>query len=922
MRMKVRVAPSSGLSTSFFLRTTALLWLCCCCAPWRSAMAQGQQQRQLVVTLPLHDSSGDSSSSTKTTTTATVGISHAAAVMMALQHASVGYGGVVEQLSECNSSSSSWNVTFLDSASSTAGLLSILGEQGRQVDALVGGYPTAATFRSDEPSLVDVASQLQKPLILYGGGSERSLASPMVTRVFPSVTAYGRAIVDYLVTVLNRTDYYGIVVEQTSGTALQYMQVLLGILSSNSNYPTTNTNNDQQQQPIEHQLFTFQMRGDQTTLIDCFEEVKRSGYRTLLFLLDDEMYPEQLAAMAKTLALADSPVDRRDFLWVLVGNLDLAYFETAPAEVLDFAQGAFLVTPVERFMWVANETFPKAWNRTVSNDNVAALQQLLPTVTIPDDYYTTTPAQAGSGFIYDAVASLLLATTCQSDGSGTVSDADIATRVQESDFRGASGLVIFDRLLEGNGAVYPGARVDSSATFGAYNVMPNGSLPLVATRGAANSSSASSNPATWKAIPNATILYSSGTTVPPPLRGETDQNLLTPAARTWGFVLFGLLLLFLAFCAVWLVWKRDTQTVRSSQPAFLGLLLLGSLSVSFCIVTDSFDEGAGWSEEQLSMSCTATPWLLVCGVQLIYSSIFCKLMRIDKVLQFRRRKVTIGQVVWPMATIFVTVLVLLTAWTALGGFDWVRTVLDPFTGESTGQCQGEDTVAWFVPILLLMVAVVLLTAFLVYKTRDIDSMYSETSLISAMILFQVQMLLVTIPLLMLVSSMDTVTRYIVRVAIFFLLSASSAGFLIVPRVWRYYFPKNDGPKRGSRRGTTVSGVSRPAVGSSYAVASTDPTRSGSSGEGEVKGRAVGSDTSNSGDVFKNDIDHSSSHRSLSANPGEDSEGTNHQSNGRVSFAVPRDIKEGTNENLQGSSCSALSFADQKSDEAARQEIQC
>jgi 7 transmembrane sweet-taste receptor of 3 GCPR len=884
-------------------------------------MAQegGQQQRQLVVTLPLHDS-GDSSSSTKTT--ATVGISHAAAVMMALQHASAGYGGVVEQLSECNaSSSSSWNVTFLDSASSTAGLLSILGEQGRQVDALVGGYPTAATFRSDEPSLVDVASQLHKPLVLYGGGSERSLASPMVSRIFPSVTAYGRAIVDYLVTVLNRTDYYGIVVEQTSGTALQYMQVLLGILSSDSGYPTTHTNVDQQQHHIEHQLFTFQMRGDQTTLIDCFEEVKRSGYRTLLFLLDDEMYPEQLAAMAQTLALPDSPVDRSDFLWVLVGNVDLAYFETAPAEVLDFAQGAFLVTPVERFMWVDNETFPQAWNRTVSNDNVAALQRLLPTVSIPDDYYTTTPAQAGSGFIYDAVASLLLATTCQGGSGSAVSDAEIATLVQESDFRGASGLVIFDRLLEGNGAVYPGARVDSSATFGAYNVMPNGSLPLVATRGAANSSSASSNPASWMAIPNATIMYSSGTSVPPPLRSETDQNLLTPAARTWGFVLFGLLLVFLAFCAVWLVWKRDTQTVRSSQPAFLGLLLLGSLSVSFCIVTDSFDEGAGWSEDQLSMACTATPWLLVCGVQLIYSSIFCKLKRIDKVLQFRRRKVTIGQVVWPMATIFVSVLVLLTAWTALGGFDWVRTVLDPFTGESTGQCQGEDTVAWFVPILLLMVTVVLLTAFLVYKTRDIDSMYSETSLISAMILFQVQMLLVTIPLLMLVSSMDTVTRYIVRVAIFFLLSASSAGFLIVPRVWRYYFPKYEGPKRGSRRGTTVSGVSRPAAGSSYAVASTDPTRSGSSGEGEAKSHTPESDTSNSGEVFKNDTDHSSAHRLLSSNPGE-GVAANHHSNGRVSFAVPSEIKGATNENLHGSSSSALSFADQKSDEAARQEIQC
>jgi hypothetical protein len=839
-------------------------------------------QRQLVVTLPLQYNPA-------------VGIAHAAAVMMALQHARTRYTLVVQEFSQCDptSTSADWNVTFLDSASSTAGLIGILGDPNRRgVDAMIGGFPTAAEFTSDEPALVGFASQLGKPLVLYGGGNERNLMRPnsYVSRIFPSVTAYGAAIVDYLYGVLNRTNYYGLVVEQTSGTALQYMQALLGVLSPLNNQTVISSTPDAQS--IDHLLFTFQMLSDDT-VVDCLKSVKHSGYRTLLFLLDDEMYPEQLAAMARVLASPDSPIDRRDYLWVLVGNLDLSFFENAPEETLAFAMGAIILTPVERFMWVKNETFPTAWNSSASNGNVQDLERLLPNVTIPSDYYTTTPPQAGSGFIYDAVAALVLATTCQStDNGGDVGALEasiIANRIRQSDFRGASGHVIF-ATSENPNAPYPGARADYSATFGAYSVLQNGTLPLIATRGAANSSS--SSPSSWKVANNASIVYASGSTVAPPLRSPTDQNLLTPAARIWGCILFGALILFLAVCAIWLFLFRDTQIVRATQPVFLGILILGSLSVGFCIVTNTFDEGAGWSEEQLSKACTATPWLLICGIQLIYSSIFCKLYRIDKVLQFRRRKVTMAQVVWPMASIFVVVLIILSVWTALQGFDWQRTEQDPFTGESSAKCQGQNTVAWFTPIFLLMVVPVVMTAVLVYKTRDIDSMYSETSLLAAMILFQVQLLVVTIPLLILVEKMDTVTRYVVQVTIFFLLGASSAGFLIVPRMWRFYYPKSDGPKRGSRRGTVVSGIGRP--GANSANYSSTLVGSGSSGDGPGKRGVVHS--SQASDSHDN-----TSYRSVAGVLDKEVDGDEARlSNNKVKFSIARDHGAANVDN-QGSS---------------------
>jgi hypothetical protein len=68
---------------------------------------------------------------------------------------------------------------------------------------------------------------------------------------------------------------------------------------------------------------------------------------------------------------------------------------------------------------------------------------------------------------------------------------------------------------------------------------------------------------------------------------------------------------------------------------------------SAAILTISFDEGSGWSDDQLDKACVMTPWLFFTGNILTLCALFGKLGRVDKVLQFRRLVVTIPNVILP-----------------------------------------------------------------------------------------------------------------------------------------------------------------------------------------------------------------------------------------------------------------------------------
>ena len=193
-------------------------------------------------------------------------------------------------------------------------------------------------------------------------------------------------------------------------------------------------------------------------------------------------------------------------------------------------------------------------------------------------------------------------------------------------------------------------RLNSTLTFGVLNILPSQSKgERVRLDPTEMNSPKTGNE--W-AKTNSTFIYRDGRTVPPELlRDEPEQNYLNSGLRVLGFALMGTALLCSIMSAAWVYLRRKHGVLRASQPLFLYLIAFGAAVQTSAIVTISYDESYGWSTIALSRSCMASAWLLPLGTTIIYSTLFTKLWRVNKVLQFSRRRVLIRHVAGPMLAI-------------------------------------------------------------------------------------------------------------------------------------------------------------------------------------------------------------------------------------------------------------------------------
>lgn len=761
-------------------------FLCClllCGCQFLYPAAQETQRRHLVATLP-YTGNGQLTTNTAggagTTPNNNLGFSHAAAALLALDQFQDRSKSVVPELPMLAMGCSvDWNISAVDSESSGAGTVNALYDlvtSNNPFQAVVGGYQYGEIPALD---LTTTANGMAIPSVAYGGSNLRVVQFsqfPFSTRTYPDTLALGQPLIDYLSMTLNRTNYYGLISPAFSEVAAQLQQQV-------QTQATEMTHMDMNME-MSLETYAVQYRVTPTlpgnSAVEALQEMKITGYRTLLLFLDN--WEVELPIMAQ--AAAATGMDTAGYLWVLVGNLQIPYLtsDMISEPVKAFLTGSLLIQPVEPFNWIMmneKDPFLNVW-KNQGPDFVSRVNAMTPdgiAFHADADYFQQYAPQSGAAFLFDAVMSIFLG-ACQVE-PGLWSSPLFGNRlhvgeIHKLDFTGASGQVRFEDTVG-----YTGSRANATVSLGMYNLLVPGTnnvTVLVAVRPGEKSSKMNSmNGMTssthdkmgsmtddmsqmgmWE-VQN-TVVFKGGFTTGPVLR-TPNNDYLGRNARIVGFTLFALVNTFFIACGLWVYRYREKKIVRAAQPVFLYLLLVGSFLISLCIVTNSFDESYGLTVEQLGILCTATPWLLICGIQVIYSSLWMKLWRINKVLQFRRRAVTAASVVWPAAVVFFIVLLILMFWTIYEPFIWYRYIYDPLTGATKAKCCALKTRYWFTPIFILMNIPVLLTMIMSWKTRDVSSDYSETTAVFYLVIFQVLIMLVTIPTFRLVEHDTSSKRY-------------------------------------------------------------------------------------------------------------------------------------------------------------------
>jgi gamma-aminobutyric acid type B receptor len=282
------------------------------------------------------------------------------------------------------------------------------------------------------------------------------------------------------------------------------------------------------------------------------------------------------------------------------------------------------------------------------------------------------------------------------------------------------------------------------------------------------------------------------TTHPPKL----DQNLLGNLVYV-GFILFGIVALSALCCAIWTYINRSAIVVRAAQPFFLLILLSGIVIFSSAIIPLSFDDGGdpdSLSNTAAVAICMSQPWLAFLGFTVIFSALFSKTWRVNKLFHTERHhtriKVTHTDVLGPFAVIFTCNVVVLTCWTVIDPLTYTRLVgegTDLWNREieSYGACRSDKALAFLIPLSIINFMVLGIACWQAFEARFIQSAFSESKYIGLSVASLLQAFLTGLPILAIVRD-EPRAFYMVLTLMVFVLSESILLMIFLPKMQNAY----------------------------------------------------------------------------------------------------------------------------------------
>ena len=127
-------------------------------------------------------------------------------------------------------------------------------------------------------------------------------------------------------------------------------------------------------------------------------------------------------------------------------------------------------------------------------------------------------------------------------------------------------------------------------------------------------------------------------------------------------------------------------------------------------------------------------------------------------------------------------MIILAVATALAPVQWERDVVDEDTGASMGRF-GEGSNGL---VILLMLIITIMAGSFAWRTRDVDSAYSESWWILMLIFVQLELYILGIPVLLLLEDVSTDGFYFGNVILAFLFPMTTLLFIMLPKVAAHY----------------------------------------------------------------------------------------------------------------------------------------
>ena len=352
----------------------------------------------------------------------------------------------------------------------------------------------------------------------------------------------------------------------------------------------------------------------------------------------------------------------------------------------------------------------------------------------------------------------------------------IMKAVRNVTFSGATGIVDFGWRPQPYSRIF---RQPSHSHVGLYQVQPDkstGLLKIVLVKhwdGETN----------WSSLTGRSLQFRDGSSdLVNGMPVAVDFNYLSTSVRIFGLALMSFSWLLAIVAIAMISVYRQKRNVRASQPFFMILLCVGALVTSSTIFTLSFDENAGWTDSQLDFACSTAPWLFFLGQIIGFSAIFTKLIRVDRVMQFRRQAVLVRHVVGPLLTLLLLALGFLVTWTLVDPWTWERRVIREIPLETHGECTNENFWIYFGPLMALLVCAQVATGFYTWKTMDVASQFRDPEVLYVL-LTNTQAWALGVPLLSTMDSSSSDATYLGRVFLISVFGLSSVGFIVIPKVF-------------------------------------------------------------------------------------------------------------------------------------------